>query len=81
MTLALVQRLVGAFPTVGEDAIRRAMRHLAVADEVNAEGVGATTFAALLEGLAQDTPGTTVAIISGGNVDPAVLADIVGEVR
>lgn len=67
-----VRRYVDDIVTVGEDRIRAAMRHLAVAGRLVAEPSGAVTTAAWLE---RDLPsGRIAAIVSGGSVDPALLA-------
>jgi threonine dehydratase len=58
--------------TVPETAIARAMVRAAREARLVVEPSGATTLAALLfEPALVDAPGTIVAIISGGNVDPA----------
>ena len=64
--------------TVSEDAIRAAMREIAVRARIVAEPSGAVAAAAYVE-RSRDLPGgTTVAIVSGGNVDPALLASVLG---
>jgi len=64
--------------------IRGAIRHLAVRNAVVAEGAGAASVAAALAGrvmtLAGEPAGRIVCVISGGNIDRAVLAEIMGEV-
>src|SRR5690625_1073837 len=60
--------------TVSEDGIRSAVRHLAVAGRLVAEPSGAVTTAAWLE---RDLPsGRTAAIVSGGSIDPDLLAQV-----
>ena len=69
-----VRRLVDDIVTVSEDEIRAALHHLAVAGRLVAEPSGAVTTAAWM---AQELPaGKTAAIVSGGSVDPAVLAEV-----
>jgi len=49
-----------------------AFRHLRIV----AEPGGAVALAALLSGKAGDVPDETVIVVSGGNVDPIVYAEI-----
>jgi threonine dehydratase len=68
---------VAGIVTVSEDEIRAAVRRLAVRAHLVAEPGGAVAVAACLfraAGLA--TAGTRVAVLSGGNIEPALLADI-----
>lgn len=62
--------------TVSEDAIRLAMRRLALESRLVAEPSGATAVAAYLERSDRLPPGRTVAVLSGGNVDPALLSTV-----
>lgn len=55
-----------------EEAMRYAFRHLRIV----AEPGGAVALAALLSGRAGDVPDGSVAVVSGGNVDPLVYAEI-----
>ena len=70
--LALVDDVV----TVREDSLRAAMRVLALASRLVAEPSGAAATAAVLEHSGSLPPGRTVAVVSGGNVDPALYADV-----
>lgn len=71
-----VRRTVDDIITVEEDEILAALRHLVVAGRLVAEPSGAVTTAAWLS---RDLPsGKTAAIVSGGSIDPALLADILG---
>ncbi len=65
--------------TVTEEEIREAVRRLAVEARLVAEPGGAVAVAAALL-RRQDLPAaeTTVAVLSGGNIDPRLLAEIVG---
>jgi threonine dehydratase len=66
--------------TVTEDEIRTAMRRIIVNARIVAEPSGAVTFAAwLFHG--PELPGSkkTVAIVSGGNVEPQLLAQVLTE--
>lgn len=73
---AHIRARVDAVLTVGEDTIRAAMRLLATRARLVAEPSGAVALAALLEhpGVAGD--GSTVVVVSGGNVEPALLAEV-----
>ena len=69
----LLKQCVDRWLTVPEPRLRSAIPELAIAAKVVAEGAGALTFAAL----EQVEPGPpTVAVVSGGNIDPILLADL-----
>jgi threonine dehydratase len=68
---------VDGWLTVPEPRLRSSIVELASLAKVVAEGAGALPFAAL-EQLAPGPP--TVAVISGGNVDPTLLAELLGPV-
>ena len=72
-----VRRSVDDIVTVSEDEIREAMRRLALNAHLVAEPSGAVTFAAFLF-RENELPKVrrTVAVISGGNVEADMLADI-----
>ncbi|MFG1942300.1 threonine/serine dehydratase [Nonomuraea sp. NPDC048826] len=74
LTFAHLRAHVDAVVTVTEDEIRAAMRHLALAGRLVAEPSGAVATAAHLAGKLPG--GRTVALLSGGNVDPALLRDV-----
>ena len=66
-----------AIETVTEDEIADAMVFLAERAKLVAEGAGAVAVAALLERAPRArSRGTTVAIVSGGNVDSGLLAGL-----
>ncbi|MFD1936392.1 threonine/serine dehydratase [Nonomuraea mangrovi] len=69
LTFAHVRARVDAIVTVTEDEIRDAMRYLAARARLVAEPSGAVATAAYLAG--RTAPGRTVAILSGGNLDPS----------
>jgi threonine dehydratase len=78
VTLPLVQEWVDEVVAVEEDAIAEAMVLLMERCKLVVEGAGAVGIAALLEGVvAPATTGTTVAVLSGGNVDVNLLSQIV----
>lgn len=66
----LIQRHVDDVVTVSEQAILSAMRRLALQSRLVAEPGGAVAVAAYLESPDRVPPGRTVAVLSGGNVDP-----------
>jgi threonine dehydratase len=77
LTLPLLRELLTGLETVTEDEIAGAMVFLAERAKLVAEGAGAVTVAALLSGRVSAAPlGTTVAIVSGGNVDSGLLAGL-----
>lgn len=71
-----VRRFVDRIVTVSEDEIADAARALAVHARVVAEPSGAVTTAAWLHHRSALPPGRTVAVVSGGNVDPGWLAGV-----
>jgi threonine dehydratase len=74
-TLELIQRLVDDVVTVSEEEIADAMVLLMERSKLVVEGAGAASLAALMAGRAKPAAtGTTVAILSGGNVDTGLLA-------
>jgi threonine dehydratase len=76
LTLALLRELLDGLETVSEDEIAQAMVFLAENAKLIAEGAGAVAVAALLSGRLPRSTGTTVAIVSGGNVDSGLLAGV-----
>ena len=71
--LDLMREVVDRWLTVPEPRLRAAIPELAVAGKVVAEGAGALAYAAL----EQLPPGPkTVAVVSGGNIDPKLLASL-----
>jgi threonine dehydratase len=78
ITLGVIQRYLDDVVTVEDDDIAEAMVLLLERAKLLAEGAGAASTAALLTGAAQPAAqGVTVAIVSGGNVDAKVLADLI----
>jgi threo-3-hydroxy-L-aspartate ammonia-lyase len=68
--------------TVTDDEIRQAVRRIAVEAHLVAEPGGAVAVAAcLLHGHELPPARTRVAVLSGGNIDPALLAGILGDGR
>ncbi len=77
LTLGLVARWVDDVVAVGEDEIAEAMVLLMERGKLVVEGAGAVGVAALLGGqVAPAASGSTVVVLSGGNVDPGMLAAV-----
>ncbi len=77
LTLSLVRHWVDEIAVAGEDDVAEAMVFLMERAKLVVEGAGAVGAAALLGGRLQiGGAGTTVVILSGGNVDAGLLADI-----
>lgn len=75
-----LQKFCDGIVTVSEDEIREAMRRMATSARLVAEPSGAVTFAAWLfhrEKLPEST--RTVAVVSGGNAEPHLLAEVMAE--
>jgi threonine dehydratase len=75
-TLRLLSVLLSDLQTVGEDEIADAMVFLAERAKLVAEGAGAVAVAAVAGRRLAPIDGTTVAIVSGGNVDNGLLASV-----
>src|SRR5258708_6328778 len=80
ITFAHIRRFVDDIVTVSEEEIREAVRRLSVNPKLAAEPSGAVAVAAFLFHR-HELPQTrrNVAILSGGNIDPALLREIQNE--
>jgi threonine dehydratase len=77
LTGPLLEEWLDGMVTVGEDEIAEAMFLCLERAKLVVEGAGATGVAALLGGQVRPAEeGTTVAVLSGGNVDAGLLATI-----
>lgn len=76
LTFAHLVDVIDDVVTVSEDEIRAAMRMLATRARLVAEPSGAVSTAAFLYHRDELAPGRTAAVLTGGNVDPALLADV-----
>jgi threonine dehydratase len=77
LTLGLLARYADEIVVVEEDATAAAMVVLMERCKLVVEGAGAVGVAALLDGQTRASDrGTTVAVLSGGNVDPGLLAAV-----
>jgi threonine dehydratase len=77
LTLGLISRWVDSVVVVPEDEVAEAMVFLLERTKLVVEGAGAVGVAALLGGEARAAQsGTTVVVLSGGNVDAGMLAQV-----
>src|ERR671917_734937 len=77
LTLDLLSRYADGIVVVDEDAVAEAMVVLMERCKLVVEGAGAVGVAALLGGQVKAAEsGTTVAVLSGGNVDAGLLASV-----
>lgn len=74
LTFAHLQQVIDGMITVSENEIRAAVRELALRSHLVSEPSGAVALAAYRQ--KRTPPGRTVIILSGGNVEPSTLADI-----
>ncbi|MGV0812952.1 threonine/serine dehydratase [Mycolicibacterium boenickei] len=79
LTFAHLQRVLDGVITVTEDEIRAAVRELALRAHLVAEPSGAVALAGYRK--AATPPGPTVVLVSGGNVEPPLLAEILSADR
>ena len=78
LTLPLIRRWLDGVEVVAEDDIAETMVLLLERAKLVVEGAGAVGVTALLGGVVRPAAsGTTVVVLSGGNVDPGVLAGVV----
>lgn len=76
--LAIIQKGAARIVTVSDDEIGAAMRHLFTDTHNVAEGAGAAALAALLQEGARMQGRRVAAIQTGGNVDRALFASVLG---
>ena len=74
LTFAHLQKVLDELITVSENDIRAAVREIALRARLVAEPSGAVALAAYRS--RETPPGPTVVVVSGGNVEPAFLAEI-----
>jgi threonine dehydratase len=75
-TFAHVREFVDQVVLVEDDEIREAAKFLFVHERVVVEFSGAATVAALRSGRIESAGRTVAAVVSGGNVDPGVIANL-----
>jgi threonine dehydratase len=78
-TFELVRDLVDEYVLVSEDEIREAMAFAATEYKLVVEGGGAVGIAALLAGKSSIVGENVAVVVSGGNIEAEVLAQIIGE--
>ncbi len=77
LTLGLIRHWVDEIVVVEEDEVAEAMVFLMERAKLVVEGAGAVGVAAVLAGrLRLSSEGTNVVVLSGGNVDPGLLAEV-----
>jgi threo-3-hydroxy-L-aspartate ammonia-lyase len=77
LTFPVLQANVSGIALVSDDEVLAAVRVLAVSAHVVAEPTGAVAVAAVLEGRLDLPKGAAVGVvISGGNIDPSLLASV-----
>ncbi len=76
LNFAIVRETVDVIVTVKDDEIARALLMLLERAKLVVEPAGAVGVAAILSGLIGDT-GTTVVILSGGNIDPMMMERVI----
>ena len=78
LTFSINRRLLDGVELVSDDEIRQAMRFAFERLKIVVEPSGATGLAALLAGRLGPLPGRVGVVISGGNVDAARFAELIG---
>lgn len=76
LPFSIIKELVDDVVTVSEDALARALIFLLERAKMVVEPAGAVGVAALMEGKIEN-PGTTVAVLSGGNIDPMLMLKVI----
>jgi threonine dehydratase len=76
LTSAILREKLDDIVTVTDEEISEAMVLLAERAKLVVEGAGAAALAALIAGRAGDAGGTAVALLSGGNIDPTLLIQV-----
>jgi threonine dehydratase len=76
LTFEINRQLLAGAVSVSDVAVKRAMRVAFDSFRLVAEPGGAAALAAVLDGKIDARGRTTVVVLSGGNVDPALFADV-----
>jgi threonine dehydratase len=74
--LRLLQSVLDDMVVVSENEIKQSIRYLATENKMVVEGAAATSHAAAVK-VPSEERGNTVCILSGGSIDPEVVADII----
>jgi threonine dehydratase len=78
ITVALIERHVDEIVAVGENEIADAIVMLLMRSKLVVEGAGAVGAAALMDGrVTPPASGTTVLVLSGGNIDTGLLSPVI----
>ena len=77
LTREIIHAVADDVVSVREASIEEGITHLVEQDKVVAEGAGAAPLAALLEDRERFAGRVVVLVVSGGNIDPRVLASVV----
>jgi threonine dehydratase len=75
-TFELIQKHCAGFECVSEEQIQAALLHLIEEEKLWVEAGGAVSVAGLLSGRLQPIHKTVVCILSGGNLDPRILNQV-----
>lgn len=78
LTFPILRDFAAGGLAVGDESVRRAMATAFLHFKLVVEPGGAVALAAVLDGRLRDCGSTVVCICSGGNVEPALYADILG---
>lgn len=78
-TFPIVRDLVDGVLLTSERAMRSAIRSLAIEDKLVVEAGGAVSVAAALADPCDDRGGPIVCLVSGGNIEPAKLREILAD--
>ena len=81
LTFEICKKNCDGFITVTEDEIKAAIAHLYMEEGVTAEGAGALSTAAVMTGQIPADCKKVVCVVSGANIDPAKLQEIVDEAK
>ncbi len=76
VTLPLVRRYVDEIVEVGEQRLEEAVYRLATVQKLVAEGAGAAALAAVLDNPGRFAGRRVGIVVSGGNIDPRILAQV-----
>ena len=78
ITIGLIERHVDQIVAVGENTMAEAIVMLLMRSKLVVEGAGAVGAAALMDGrIRPPASGTTVVVLSGGNVDTGLLSPVI----
>lgn len=77
LTFSIINKYIDDVVTVDDEEIARAILLLLERSKTIVEGAAAVTIAALIYNKIKDLKGKTVAVLSGGNIDPNILSRII----